>query len=287
MPTPQEIIRAKREKENPALGVYRMMQEFQDKIEAALDKKMDDMRKETAEMIKNATAETKGRAKIEINGAASTIQGPKGEKGDVGPEGKSIVGAQGPKGEKGDHVAGPQGSQGPRGFMGPSGPQGVPGPRGKDGRPGLKGDPGNDGAPDSPADIARKFLLAVKNGLITLPDTSTLAKQLRGEINVVARQNKITHGGGMKLKAGAGQTIVRNSDGTYTLTTSGNSLSLLTATGSIDASNKAFTFVSKPTIIIVNGATYRENNGWAWNSGTLTATLDGAVGVGGDIYGLG
>lgn len=66
-------------------------------------------------------------------------------------------------------------------------------------------------------------------------------------------------------------------------------LSPLTATGTIDDSNKAFTFASKPTVLVINGALYQQTGGaitWTWNSGTLTATLSIAVGTGGSIFGL-
>lgn len=64
-------------------------------------------------------------------------------------------------------------------------------------------------------------------------------------------------------------------------------LSVLTATGTVDNSNVDFTFTSKPTLIVVNGAIYRENVGWTWTAGTLTATLSSPVGTDGDIYALG
>lgn len=72
-----------------------------------------------------------------------------------------------------------------------------------------------------------------------------------------------------------------------TINASASGLSKLTATGTVDDSNTQFTFVSKPTIIVVNGASYQEDHGWSWDAGTLTATLDGAPGIGGDVYGLG
>ena len=61
---------------------------------------------------------------------------------------------------------------------------------------------------------------------------------------------------------------------------------ILTATGTIDDSNKDFTFTEKPTLIVVNGALYQETGGaitWTW-SGT-TATLSSPVGTGGSIFG--
>ena len=51
--------------------------------------------------------------------------GPKGEKGDTGPQG-----IQGPKGDKGD--TGPQGIQGPKGDKGDTGQQGPAGKNGSD-----------------------------------------------------------------------------------------------------------------------------------------------------------
>src|SRR4051794_33115101 len=58
-------------------------------------------------------------------------------------------------------------------------------------------------------------------------------------------------------------------------------------TGTVDDSNVAFAFTSKPKAIVVNGRTLRENKGWTWNSGTLMATLtDGAVGSDGDIWAI-
>jgi len=58
-------------------------------------------------------------------------------------------------------------------------------------------------------------------------------------------------------------------------------------TGDVDDTNADFVFTAKPKAIVVNGRTLRENKGWTWNSGTLTATLtDGAVGTGGDIFGI-
>ena len=58
------------------------------------------------------------------------------------------------------------------------------------------------------------------------------------------------------------------------------------ATGTVDEINKDFVFASKPSVIIINGGTYREDKGWSWNAATLTATLDIVVGTNGDIYGL-
>ena len=89
------------------------------------------------------------------------IKGPKGDKGDTGP--------QGPQGIKGDTGAtGPQGEQGQQGIQGPAGKdgaQGIPGLPGKDGNQGpqgLKGDPGPIGPKGDPGPSA--YEIAKRNG---------------------------------------------------------------------------------------------------------------------------
>lgn len=70
---------------------------------------------------------------------------------------------------------------------------------------------------------------------------------------------------------------------------SGSSLTILTATGTIDDSNTSFTFTQQPTVIVVNGGVYQQTGGtitWTWVSGTLRATLSSAVGDGGSLFGL-
>lgn len=74
------------------------------------------------------------------------------------------------------------------------------------------------------------------------------------------------------------QIIISSSSGTITL--------LAPSSGAIDAVNKDFGFSSKPSSIVVNGAAYRESHGWSWTSGTLTATLDFAPDIGGDVYAI-
>ncbi len=100
----------------------------------------------------------------------------------------------------------------------------------------------------------------------------------------------------LNLIAGTNVTLTYNqSNGRndITIDASGGapgSFSVMTATGTRDDTNLAFTFVSEPTLIIVNGTSYRKTsqvngaNAWSW-SGT-TATLQFPVGSGGDIYGI-
>lgn len=58
----------------------------------------------------------------------------------------------------------------------------------------------------------------------------------------------------------------------------------LVATGTVDGSNTSFTFLEKPTYIVSDGAWYRENVGWSWNAGTLTATM--FIAPNNDIWGF-
>lgn len=93
----------------------------------------------------------------------------------------------------------------------------------------------------------------------------------------------------LNLVAGAGISFALTRVGErvdLTIDASGSSgLGYLAATGTVDDSNTAFTFASEPTLVIINGASYRHGHG-VTISGT-SVTLDSPVGTGGDIYGLG
>lgn len=55
--------------------------------------------------------------------------------------------------------------------------------------------------------------------------------------------------------------------------------------GTIDNTNKVFTFASTPTIVVANGASYI--NGFGVTISGTTATMDNPVGTGGSLYALG
>ena len=74
-------------------------------------------------------------------------------------------------------------------------------------------------------------------------------------------------------------------DITISATGGSGSFSVLTAAGTVDDSNTTFTFASEPTLVVVNGTSYRNGKG-VTITGT-TAVLDNAPGVGGDVYGIG
>ncbi len=63
------------------------------------------------------------------------------------------------------------------------------------------------------------------------------------------------------------------------------SMVVLTVTGAKNDSNVTFTISQKPILLNINGAFYREDNGWSWGAND-TITIDGPVGSGGDIYGI-
>jgi hypothetical protein len=153
---------------------------------------------------------------------------------------------------------------------------------------------------------------AIRDGLELLPEGQklkhTAIEGLDAALKEKVKEVRVSGGGGrgiqlhvdgsrkgltaqaINLIAGTGVTLTyshAHGRNDITISASGGSLSLLTATGTIDDTNTAFTFESKPQLVIVNGASYREDKGWTWTEGTLTVTLDNPVGVGGDIYALG
>lgn len=100
-------------------------------------------------------------------------------------------------------------------------------------------------------------------------------------------KNGYLHGGGVpSLTAGGGITLTPKTDGGFTVSASASLTPVEPTSGAVDDANKDFTFASKPVLVNVNGTFYRENKGWTWTAGTLTVTLDNAVGTGGDIFAL-
>ena len=55
---------------------------------------------------------------------------------------------------------------------------------------------------------------------------------------------------------------------------SGGSITISTpVSGAVNGNNTQFVASSKPTIVVSDDASYRENYGWTWNSGTNTVTV--------------
>lgn len=198
-------------------------------------------------------------------------------------------GKQGPKGDKGESITGPRGLKGDQGAKGDQGDPGVPG---KDANPA-----------DVVALTLPQLIAEIDKRIPLLGDA--LRSVLESRVSEVTKQSLAGYGAGggtsfsiselgtlkaqqplsLNFKGSGAPTITPGQNGMLELDFPSSALSILAATGTVNDSNKAFTFISKPNIIYVNGAGYRENHGWTWNAGTSTATLDSPVGNGGDIYG--
>lgn len=152
----------------------------------------------------------------------------------------------------------------------------------------------------SPDDIETKIISAKED---VTADVEKKVTELKTEISNV-RSMRLGAGRGLQLyvdggKKGLAQYVNliagtnvtlsyshangRN-DVTISSTGGSGSLSLVTATGAVDDSNTSFTFSAEPSLVIINGASYRHGKG-VTISGT-SVTTDNPVGAGGDIYGL-
>ncbi len=177
---------------------------------------------------------------------------------------------------------------------------GKQGPMGE----GAPGKPGKDGSPDKPMDIVQKLNTlkgvldpAVLKDVDILFDTfleKVKTKKLidRADIRNMPLNmgDQRWHGGGLsKVTHDATLTGEGTSSSPLSVVGSGGSFLVLAATGTIDDSNTAFTFLQLPTVIVMNGGMYQQTGGiitWTWDAGTLTATLSSPVGTGGSIFGI-
>ncbi len=132
------------------------------------------------------------------------IPGEKGRDGATGPQG--IQGVTGPKGEKGnDGMTGPKGDTGPRGEQGPIGLTGPTGPQGPIGLTGPKGADGV-GIPQKLSITGNVVTLSDGGGSITLPTTAATPSGNTGQVNEYE-----IHGTGFpngKITAPVGTTYV-------------------------------------------------------------------------------
>ena len=63
-------------------------------------------------------------------------------------------------------------------------------------------------------------------------------------------------------------------------------LQILSPSETPDGIITAFTFNKKPTMLVVNGGSYRINKGWSWSATNKQATIDFAPLEGSDVYGV-
>lgn len=204
---------------------------------------------------------------------------------------------------------------------GDTGPQGPKGDKGEQGEKGDKGDPGESikgdkGDKGDAGDILQIAALgtSVRDGLELLDGDERLKKEaVRGIEDIEKRIKSIELrpvkgvggakgiglyvGGSKKLLTAQTINLVAGSNVTLTYAyangrnditiSSGaaDALAVITVTGDINDTNTSFTAASEPTLVVINGAAYRDGKG-VTISGT-SITTDNAVGVGGDIYCLG
>ena len=203
---------------------------------------------------------------------------------------------------------GKDGEKGDKGDKGDKGEQGEQGEQGERGEKGERGENGKDGSPDTGDQIIQKIneaneLIEQKaiEGLGDLQKELEKVKEIRitGTRSFFGAKGIGLYIGGAKklltaqqinLVAGSNVSIVYNhangrNDITISATGGSGAFSLLIATGTINDTNTSFTFASEPTIVVVNGASYRHGSGVTISG--VNVTLDNPVGQNGDIYGLG
>lgn len=76
-----------------------------------------------------------------------------------------------------------------------------------------------------------------------------------------------------QIVAGTGVSV-DNSNLGYPVVSSSGGTPVPPTSGVVDGVTVSFIFSSKPTLIVTDGITFRENHGWTWNSGTSTVTVD-------------
>ena len=180
---------------------------------------------------------------------------------------KGMDGKQGPQGPAGPE--GPVGLPGVKGDAGPIGPSGRDGRDGRDGQDGQDGRDGKDGSPDTGDQIIEKI------------NESTLHIDYSRIRNLPPPQI-VQMGGGhvgafeTPIIAGSNITVTKNAFGNWVISstaTGGVGTPTDPTSGTVDGSTTDFVFTTKPTLIVSDGATLRENHGWTWTAGTTTATL--------------
>lgn len=205
-----------------------------------------------------------------------------------------------------DGVDGKDGRDGAPGPRGEKGERGEPGPVGRAifGARGADGKDGKDGSPDTPEQVRDK-LEALKGDERTdksaIKGIEDIEKQVK-EISLrptrvggakgiglyVGGSKKLLTAQQINLVAGTGISIsyaYANGRNDLTIAATGTaSLTPIEVTGDVDDSNTSFTADSAPSMVIVNGAAYRDGHGCSITGTAIT--LDNPVGTGGDIYAL-
>lgn len=123
---------------------------------------------------------------------------------------------------------------------------------------------------------------------IPQPDTMNQMGFASGGANQLVIQNNGVRLSDYFLNLNFGPGLTSSYSNGTILVTANTSGAILTATGTINDTNTQFTFTQLPSVLIINGGTYKQAGGsitWAWDAGTLTATLSTPVGSLGSIFG--
>lgn len=126
--------------------------------------------------------------------------------------------------------------------------------------------PIRDGRDSSPEEVAEHIK---KGRKLTVDDIAGLRQnlsQIRGE----ASKKGYLHGGGDTIRAGAGVTLTRNSDGTTTISAVSSGLGIETPVGAVDGSNTSYTVSNEPLFIMADGMVRFEGEGYTYLAGTIT-----------------
>jgi len=188
-----------------------------------------------------------------------------------------------------------RGLKGDRGVQGEKGDRGAQGTQGEEGYTPLKGI--DYYTEQEKIDIIKQIMLLIplpKDG--ESPKIKDVVDEVLKKLKLPSAENLVSktelidflkrggyRGGGISSVTTDATLSGEGTPSSPLTVVSSGGYSILTATGTIDDTNTSFTFVSRPTEIVINGASYIENDGWTW--AVLTATLDFPVGTGGKIYG--
>lgn len=142
---------------------------------------------------------------------------------------------------------------------------------GKDGAPGVPGRNGSDGRDADPEEVAEIVLKRVPK----LPEIKDHTQDIE---ELQERLDKIED-----ILKGA-KTRIGGMFGGTTVVTQRNDMVILTPAETPDSAEDTFNFGQKPRLVVVNGATYREGNGWTFTSGACV--LDFAPATGSDVYAI-
>lgn len=172
---------------------------------------------------------------------------------------------------------GPSGKDGKNGITPRKGVDYFDGKDGRDGRDGRDGPKGDKGEPGDIKDLSPQ---EIRDLLELLSDEDRLdakyIKNLPQPITQVIQQGGHVGAYETPIVAGSNITVTKNAFGNWVIASTaqgGVGTPTSPSSGTVDGSTVAFDFTTKPTLIVSDGATYRENFGWTWSGSTATLSV--------------